>query len=303
MVKRCKCWQAFAVASNTIGSDGSPSRPRLTLIVTSRWDVRLRTARVITFPELVGLKLRTKLCFGIKRRMMDVRRAQFILFAGIVLLAGRRQPIQSAEGAPPESQPTPAQTVARIHWLGLNRLSQETNAASLMAIWNLPESSKLEQQTLNKLSLAPWPLLHRDLDPNAAALLRPLLNDVISNESCLEIQETTNQPGEVVFAVRLDDRRAALWQTNLAAVLESLTGIQPVPAPDNRGWSLEKHHVPNRIELTRAGAWALLGAAEDHNRLLGEFQASIQHGQAPFRRKIPMTGSKPTLIRRVCFFA
>lgn len=161
------------------------------------------------------------------------------------------------------------QTVARLHWLGLNRLSQETNTASLMAIWNLPESRKLERQTVDKLALAPWRLLDRSVNTNAAALLRPLLDDVVSNESGLEIRQATNQPGELAFAIRLDDQRAALWQTNLAAVLESLTGIHPVPAPNNLpGWSLKKQHVPNLIELTRVGEWTVVGAAQDHNDLV-----------------------------------
>jgi len=151
-----------------------------------------------------------------------------------------------------------------------------------MEIWNLPESRKLEQQTLDKLALAPWRLLHRNLNPNAAALLRPLLDDVVSNESCLEIRQAANQPGELVFAIRLNDQRAALWQTNLTRVLESLTGIHPVPAPDNQsGWSLKKHHVPNLIELTRVGEWTVVGAAQDHNGMVDELRARIRHGRTP----------------------
>ena len=107
--------------------------------------------------------------------------------------------------------------VARVHWSGMNRLSGGTNAAALMTIWNLPESRRLERQTLDKLSLAPWPLLHRNLDTNAAALLRPLLDDLVADESYLEIRQVANQPAELVLAIRLDDQRAALWQTNLAA--------------------------------------------------------------------------------------
>ncbi len=173
-------------------------------------------------------------------------------------------------------------TIARIHWLGMNHFSGETNATQLLAVLKLPQTQRLERQTLDKLSLAPWPLLHRSPDTNAAALLQPLLNDAVSNESCLQIQCATNQPGELVFAIRLDDQRAALWQTNLARVLESLTGIQPVPAADNRsGWSLQKHHVPNLIELVRVGGWTLIGAAEATNSLLDELATRIEHGQAP----------------------
>ena len=172
--------------------------------------------------------------------------------------------------------------VARVHWSGMKQLSGGTNAASLMTIWNLPESRRLERQTLDKLSLAPWPLLHRNLDTNAAALLRPLLDDLVADESYLEIRQATNQPEELVLAIRLDDQRAALWQTNLAAVLESLTGIPPVPASGHHyGWSLKKHHDPNFLELTRAGGWTIVGAAEDHNDLVAELKSRIQQGQAP----------------------
>ncbi|HEV2435920.1 MAG TPA: hypothetical protein VG077_07970 [Verrucomicrobiae bacterium] len=216
--------------------------------------------------------------------MMDTRRIPFALLAAAFLLTGCRES-NSAESAPPDQPPaTPAAlpTTARVHWLGIKRLSGDTNAASLMTIWNLPESRKLEQQTLDKLSLAPWPVLHRNPDTNAAAFLRPLLDDLVANESYWEIRQTTNQLGELALAIRLDDRRAALWQTNLARVLESLTGIPPAPAPDHRyGWSLKKHHDPNFLELARARGWTILGAAEDHNELVAELKSRIQRGQVP----------------------
>lgn len=208
---------------------------------------------------------------------MYIRRVRCILFAAGFLLAGSRA-AESADGAPPS---TP-RAIARIHWLGMKQLAGETNAAHLMAIWNLPESRRLGQQMLEKLSLAPWPLLHRNPDTNAAALLRPLLDDLVENESCLEIRQTSNQPGELVLAIRLDDQRAALWQTNLARVLESLTGIHPVPAPGHDyGWSLKKHHDPDFLELTRLGGWTIFGAAQDHNASLGDLLARIRQGQSP----------------------
>jgi hypothetical protein len=208
---------------------------------------------------------------------MYTRRIRCILFAAVFLLAGSRA-AESADGASPDT----TRTIARIHWLGMKQLAGETNAAHLMAIWNLPESRRLGQQMLEKLSLAPWPLLHRSPDTNAAARLRPLLDDLAENESCLEIRQTSNQPGELVLAIRLDDQRAALWQTNLARVLESLTGIHPVPAPGHDyGWSLKKHHDPDFLELTRAGGWTIVGAAEDRNDLLNELRDRIQHGQVP----------------------
>src|SRR5882724_5216944 len=50
-------------------------------------------------------------------------------------------------------------TLSTIHWLGKKRIAAETNATGFMKIWNLPESAKVEAQTLDKLSTAPWRLL------------------------------------------------------------------------------------------------------------------------------------------------
>jgi hypothetical protein len=143
------------------------------------------------------------------------------------------------------------QTLARIHWLGKKQIAAQTNAVFLMRIWNEPESAKLEGHTLDKLAQAPWRWQEREVDTNSSALLRPLFNDVLQNESYLEIRETPNQSGELVFAIRLDRERAAHWETNLAAVLESLTGLRREPTA--AGWSLKKHDAPNRIEWSGRG--------------------------------------------------
>jgi hypothetical protein len=154
--------------------------------------------------------------------------------------------------------------IARIHWIGKKQLLADTNAAHLASIWNLPESAKLEKQTLEKLSRAPWLLLlNRAPDTNSATLLQPLLDDMLESESRLEIRETSNQPGALAFAIRLNNARAQLWKTNLAKALQSLTGIQP--ADSTNGWTLKKHDEPNLIELTRAGDWTILGIAQNHN--------------------------------------
>jgi len=172
--------------------------------------------------------------------------------------------------------------VARFHWIGTEQIARDAGATNLAGIWNLPESALLKAQTLDKLSTAPWRLGRQRPDTNMASLLRPLLEDVLHRESYLEVRQHADQPGQFAFAIRLDDRRAALWQTNLAAAVESLTGIQPVitkgPAA---GWSLKKHHPPDLIELTRAGEWTVLGAATDRNPLLAEFVSRIQRDHAP----------------------
>lgn len=224
---------------------------------------------------------------------MLMSRILFALLALLLATAGcekstENRPSASTDSSPrlQKSTPVVSGTVARIHWLGMARITSETNAAYLTSIWNMPESAKLKAQTLDKLAAAPWRHLAgaQAETPGGqplANLLRPLLDDLVEDESYLEVNQTTNRPGALAFAIRLDENRGDLWQTNLAKVLESLTGIHPVPEHSGHGWQLKKHDMPNFIELTRAGGWTILGAAQDHNRLLEDFVARISQDGAP----------------------
>jgi len=220
---------------------------------------------------------------------MDIRRFGLVIIAllsaGLVAGCRKSQPDlnQSSDlPASPKPEEPLAETVAQIHWLGKKRLAVETNAAHLMSIWRLPESETLGKQTLDKLALAPWRLLKGDAATNGAptALLRSLLYDLVQEESYLEVRNFTNQPGEMVFAIRLDKERAGVWQTNLAAVIESLTGSRVTPT--NGGWSLKDNGVPGLIELIRAGDWTVVGLAPEQNRLLADALARIQTKRVPF---------------------
>jgi len=232
---------------------------------------------------------------------MDIRRFGLVLLvalgAGLIVGCRKSEPdVSTTPDQPAPVQPTETltETVARLHWLGKKRLAAETNAAHLMSIWNLPESGKLGQQTLDKLSLAPWRLLKGDLATNGAptTLFRPLLDDLVQEESYLEVRNFTNQPGELVFAIRLNADQVGVWQTNLAIVVESLTGL-PV-APTTNGWSLKKQATPNLIEFARIGEWAVLGLAQERNGLLAKTVGSIQQGRLPLAA--PATNHWLTLL-------
>jgi hypothetical protein len=111
----------------------------------------------------------------------------------------------SKAGTPNASDP-----VARLHWVGKKKLAADTNSAYLMTIWNMPESAKLEEQTLNKLAIAPWLSTFSNRPPvitnydvvvaghPAASLLRPLLDDLLQEEWHLEVRsaESGVQSGE-----------------------------------------------------------------------------------------------------------
>src|SRR5258708_4699927 len=93
--------------------------------------------------------------------------------------------MSSPGGTPPglDVQALSPETVVRVHWQGKERLGLDAGAYNLMRIWALSESLRLEAQTLNKLATAPWRLKSGGVANTPAGLLRPLLDDVVRNES------------------------------------------------------------------------------------------------------------------------
>src|ERR1043166_4058118 len=207
---------------------------------------------------------------------------------------------KSEPPAPPSAAPA-ADLVARVQGLGKKRLAAEANAAYFMTLWNLPESAALEAQTLDRLARAlahdtnqlatlssTNPPIHQSTNPFSA--LRPLVDDLLNAESYLEIHQRTNQPGNLALAIRISAQRAELWETNLAAALESLTGARPVASPDGaRAWPLSQPSTinsqlstsPRHLQLSRAGDWTLLGLGQQPNPPLADLLARIQRGFSP----------------------
>jgi hypothetical protein len=218
-----------------------------------------------------------------------------LLFASQV---GCKKPSQNS----PEPQAAQAHAIPKtdsvltLHWLGLKQLQADANSGSFMKVWNLPESQKLEIQTLDKLAAQAW---KAPQGTNATAmpaanppnpLLRPLLDDLVQAECYLEVASISNQLAGSVLAIRLDEQRSSLWQTNLAAVLESLIGKSPVISSNvASGWSLQlsSHHdsqaaATNSIIFQRVKDWTLLALGPEQNPALAKLAAAIQANGIPF---------------------
>jgi hypothetical protein len=233
---------------------------------------------------LRNFDLSTTSFFGTSHGSMLGRSCNLYLIVALLLalLAGckKSEPEQKPESPQAQAQPytnsASGDVIARIHWLGKKRIATDPNAATFMSIWILPESQKLETQTLDKLALAPWDLLRSGTNLSAviatnasSALLRPLLDDLLQEESYLEIRQTTNQAGQGVLAIHLDDQRAALWNTNFAALRQPFLSAQYSPLTSN-------------LTISRAGQWTLLGFGATQNALLEDVAARIQHTSTPF---------------------
>lgn len=234
---------------------------------------------------------------------MCLRKVGLGVLAGLWLCAvsGCRK---SSQDATPPSPQTPSaaprvalpDTVARLHWLGKKRLEGETNASFFMSIWDLPESSKLEAQTLDKLALALAGSLTKSTNPASSTNLslssdvRPLLEDLLNEESYIEVRSATNQPGELALAIRLNEDRAGIWETNLARALDPLSAVAG-DLPGNHAWRRDfddpTKPIKNRLCLARVGTWTIVTLTRAKNgepkpTLLDELSSRIQQTQSPF---------------------
>ena len=184
-------------------------------------------------------------------------------------VAGAELAARAAEG------PNNAATglVARLHFGGTAALAgMGANTARLQQFANLPAAAELEAQTESKLATAPFRFLQAKAKLPAGAadhadLLQPLARDLIHQESELEIWGTgaDNVP-DLVLAVRLDDRQAMVWRTNLARVITDWTGgipVTPVQVEGAEGWELKKHHRPDLIRLVRVAGWSVFAWGQD----------------------------------------
>jgi hypothetical protein len=214
---------------------------------------------------------------------MHIKHHTICLFAGLLIftLTSCGKPVPITKPAPTVMSPD---SVLRVHWLGKRQLGILGGAYSLLRNWELPQAKQLESQTLDKLAAAPWTLNGTtDLANVPAALLRPLLDDAIREESFFEIRTEAGGSPEWVFAVQADDKRAGLWRTNLAFVVGSLTGAQSMDVEDRgRGWSIKLQDTPVRVRLSRVGGWTVVGLLEQTNGLVAEIVSRIQRDGAPF---------------------
>jgi hypothetical protein len=175
-------------------------------------------------------------------------------------------------------------TAASVHWLGKRQLGYEATAFFFMRVWNRPESARLEKQALTKLAGTPgqWLPGGANLDPGTCSRLGWLLNDIVQEESYLEIHQPANGDGEMVFAIRLNDAQAGQWLTNLPGVLEPLTGGRVVINPVDNTWSLKTTNAFQFIGLSRVGEWTVVAAGPEQNALAAEVAARIRRDDVPF---------------------
>ena len=205
------------------------------------------------------------------------------LVGASLLVSCAKSPAGGSSGAELRSQ----QVLWRSHFVGGARLEGDPNAARWNKLAADPASVPFREEVLRKLATAPFRAWQGQMAAGAkdqAALLEPLLGDLLHAESYVEWRGTTNQTTQLALAIKLNDDRAKAWNVNLATVLKSWTGIEVVPFNQNgvSGWQLRKHDAPNLLGLARSGPWLVVGAGQDALTLFNEFTSRLKGGGVPF---------------------
>jgi hypothetical protein len=202
-----------------------------------------------------------------------------LLLAALVLAAAAKSPAQT-------------NLIARVHFAGADQISADPNHFAFTNLFTSAEARALESQTLDKLSRAPGEWFKSKLPPGAgdgAAQLRPLLDDLLKSEWIFETRDLPRQPAtevltpvspEYALAIRLDPARAELWSKNLAALLQSWTGIG-ISQDKSGNWELKKHEPPNLFQFSRSGDWVVIDCGQDKLSLRQEILASFQNSKLP----------------------
>jgi hypothetical protein len=194
----------------------------------------------------------------------------------------------AASAAPPAAKSPVHETTGHLHWLGTKRLAADTNAASVLQLWAMPEAERLQTQTLDKLAIAlasslaagpaaaPKPQSRSPLaqpggaspaptpvSSPAAPALRLLFPDLVEEEWSLDIASASNHPGEIVLSVRLSPERARVWETNLASAFATVPGATNSGGSSSLDWifaNASSRSFPLiSAHIDRVADWTLLG--------------------------------------------
>jgi hypothetical protein len=175
--------------------------------------------------------------------------------------------------------------IARFHFVGGGRIATDAGASNLNLIAEMPESLALREEMLQKLATTPYRYLqsHVGGTNDFASLMRPLVEDLLRAESCIEVRGPTNEAPELLLAVRLEKDRAGAWRTSLAEILTTWTGVpvKEFKGEGFEGWELQKHHQPNLIRFIRAGDWVLFGWGQGDIRAQAGMMRRIQEKKLP----------------------
>ena len=185
------------------------------------------------------------------------------------------------------SPPVEGDLLASYHFVGTAALANQPNGARLREIWRMPETRRLAEQTLQKLAHAPRTLFGERVsavqDERGAALLRPMLDDLLRGESYLQVRGPANRTAEWTLLVQLPADRLKLWRASLTELMQLwMLGAPATNAVEGfAGWEVKRSDAPALVRCLEAGPWLVLGIGQNNLPAVAEAARRIKAGGRP----------------------
>jgi hypothetical protein len=149
---------------------------------------------------------------------------------------------------------------AQYHCAGCAQLTGNSNLSTLQKALALPSADPVCKMALQRFSRALAEGLNLETNHSTVSLIEPLLNDVLQTESLGVVSGgSTNSPG-FVLALRLDPKRAQVWQANLGQAFGGPG--EKWTADEFIGWRW-KIAASDSFWIMSARDWLLVGRGDD----------------------------------------
>ncbi len=166
----------------------------------------------------------------------------------------------------------------RYHFAGAADLAGNTNFEQAGKIFSLPPARRFQDLVLDRLAGVFWNELQFDPGGNSAALLRPLLHDLLEAEStgCFGGQDKDRM--DFVVAARLGAQSAQTWEKNLETALHGQGQSLTAEGFSGRLWNRPGNHS---FWIIRARDWTVAGRGEDLQQVRAEYLQNIKQDNRP----------------------
>jgi hypothetical protein len=172
----------------------------------------------------------------------------------------------------------PANVVLQYHFVGAAQLAENADAANAKQALVLPSSLRFEDLVLNRLAEALAKSLHFNTNQQIVSSLRPLVGDMLREESLISMGGSMGHPINYVLAIHLNSQRSQLWQKNLRAPV--LGSVDKLNVQSFSGWQW-KSGEGDTFWLVPAGEWLLVGRGEDLTAVRSSYLEEIHKTGRP----------------------
>ena len=199
-------------------------------------------------------------CSRVWPKVVDWTVGAFLLGAALLCVSGCRQ---ATPPEPPKVVQKPLwDTLFSVHSAGSRQILSDTNAATLRALLELPETGALGTNLEGRITSAVAGFISAAGQMDMAReWISPLILDFVGREFWLAHRKPQRGDSEWSCAVLLDSEKLPIWQTNLWQLLVSMgpgsNEVRSLATTGSIGFELA---LSNRtVRVASVGNWLLCG--------------------------------------------